>query len=291
MTTAVAARRNGRLARLKDWLPVLPFLAFIGAFELLPLVFLVEGSFTDAQGHFTLEHYATIGASVYARSFSNSIMLSGITAVLGASLGMMLGYAVHRLRHPRVRELLVTLCDVTSNFAGAPLAFAFVVVLGSNGVVTLALRHYFGWQIYPTFSVYSFWGLVLAYTYFQLPLMILLAIPTIAGLKAEWREAALSLGGSPRQYWRYVGLPLLAPAIFSGILLLFANAFGAYATAYTLTGSRFSLVTLQIGFLLTGEVLRNPGAGDAMAILALLLMGLTIGLYLFTERRTRRWQR
>jgi putative spermidine/putrescine transport system permease protein len=132
--------------------------------------------------------------------------------------------------------------------------------------------------------------LVLAYTYFQLPLMVLLVLPAIAGLKDEWREAALSLGGNARAYWRYIGLPILAPAILANLLLLFANAFGAYATAYTLTGSRFNLVTLQLGSLLTGEVLRDPGAGDAMGVLTLTLMGLTITLYQLAARRARRWR-
>ena len=114
--------------------------------------------------------------------------------------------------------------------------------------------------------------------------------PAIAGIKREWREAARGLGASSFQYWRFVGLPVLTPAILSGLLLLFANAFGAYATAYTLTGNRFSLVTLQLGFLLTGEVFRDPGAGDAMGILTLLLMGISILFYQLAARKGKKWQ-
>ena len=273
-----------------NWLPLIPFLAITIGVMVLPLAFMLEGSFRTKEGLFTLENYVQMTAAVYTQSFRNSILLSGITAILGTLLGTTVGYFVYRLRSSRARELVVTLCDVTSNFAGAPLAFAFIVILGSNGVVTLALSNYLGWKIYPTFSIYSFWGLVLAYTYFQLPLMVLLVLPAVAGLKPEWREAALSLGANTRNYWRYVGLPILAPAILANLLLLFANAFGAYATAYTLTGSRFNLVTLQLGSLLTGEVLRDPGAGDAMGILTLLLMGVTILLYQLASRRARRWR-
>jgi len=273
-----------------NWLPLLPFLTIVVAVMLLPLAFMLEGSFQTQEGLFTFENYLAMRAPVYTQSFRNSILLSGITAILGTILGTAVGYFVHSLKSARARELVVTLCDVTSNFSGAPLAFAFIVVLGSNGVLTLALSNYLGWKIYPTFSVYSFWGLVLAYTYFQLPLMVLLVLPAVAGLKREWQEAALSLGADTRSYWRYIGLPILAPAILANLLLLFANAFGAYATAYTLTGSRFNLVTLQLGSLLTGEVLRDPGAGDAMGILTLLLMGGTILLYQLASRRARRWR-
>jgi len=276
--------------RWTHWLPLLPFLLICFAVMVLPVINMLRGSFLNEEGQLTLDNYAQMGAPLYLQSFQNSIILSASTAFLGTVIGTSLGYFIYNVRNERIRELIVTLCDVTSNFAGAPLAFAFMVILGSSGVITLALERYLGLQIYPTFSIYSFWGLVLAYTYFQLPLMILLVIPAIAGLRPEWREASSSLGGNTRHYWRYVGLPILTPAILADFFLLFANAFGAYATAYTLTSSRFNLVTLQLGSLFTGEVLRDPGAGDAMGILALLLMAITILLYQLISRQTRRWR-
>jgi putative spermidine/putrescine transport system permease protein len=284
------AKKSRHTKQWLDWIPLLPFLIFCLAIMVLPLFFMLKGSFTGSEGQFTLEHYAKMGVSIYATSFRNSILLSGITAIMGVIFGTIVGYFICQLRSKRAQELVTALCDVTSNFTGAPLAFAFIVILGSNGVLTLALNEYLGWKIYPTFSIYSFWGLALAYTYFQVPLMVLLIIPAIVGLKPEWREAAHGLGASSRQYWRYVGLPLLAPAIGAGLLLLFANAFGAYATAYTLTEFRYPLITLQLGFLLTGEVFRDPGAGDAMGILTLLMMGMSILIYQIASRRGRKWQ-
>jgi putative spermidine/putrescine transport system permease protein len=284
------AKKSRHTKQWLDWIPLLPFLIFCLAIMVLPLFFMLKGSFTGSEGQFTLEHYAKMGVSIYATSFRNSILLSGITAIMGVIFGTIVGYFICQLRSKRAQELVTALCDVTSNFTGAPLAFAFIVILGSNGVLTLALNEYLGWKIYPTFSIYSFWGLALAYTYFQVPLMVLLIIPAIVGLKPEWREAAHGLGASSRQYWRYVGLPLLTPAIGAGLLLLFANAFGAYATAYTLTEFRYPLITLQLGFLLTGEVFRDPGAGDAMGILTLLMMGMSILIYQVASRRGRKWQ-
>lgn len=282
--------KSRKKARWLNWLPVMPFLLLCFAIMILPIFFMLQGSFTGSNGEFTLEHYAKMGASIYAVSFRNSIILSGMTAILGVVIGSLVGYFLYNSKNKRVQELVTALCDVTTNFSGAPLAFAFIVILGSNGVITLALKEYLGLELYPTFSIYSFWGLVLAYTYFQLPLMVLLIIPAIGGLKPEWREAAQGLGASTKQYWRYVGLPVLFPALTAGLLLLFANAFGAYATAYTLTEFRYPIVTLQLGFLLAGEVFRDPGAGDAMGILTLLLMGVSIVFYQIASRRVRKWQ-
>jgi putative spermidine/putrescine transport system permease protein len=203
----------------------------------------------------------------------------------------LIGYAIYRWPSKRGQEILLTLSDVTTNFAGAPLAFAFIIVLGSNGVVTQLLLHYFNLKIYPDFSVYSFSGLTLAYVYFQLPLMVLLIIPAFAGIKKEWRESACNLGANTFDFWWNIGLPVLAPSLIAGFTLLFANAFGAYATAYTLTGSRLSLVTLQIGFTITGEVLHDPGIGQAMAVLSLVIMGTSIAIYQIATSRARRWTR
>jgi len=273
-----------------DWIPILPFLIFCLAIMILPLFYMLKGSFTGSEGQFTLQHYAKMGASIYATSFKNSILLSGVTAILGVLLGTVVGYFICQLKSKRVQELVTALCDVTSNFSGAPLAFAFIVILGSNGVLTLALQKYLSLDIYPEFSIYSLSGLIVSYTYFQLPLMVLLIIPAIAGLKNEWKEASLGLGANTFQYWRFIGLPVLLPAITAGLLLLFANAFGAYATAYTLTEWNYPLVTLQLGFLLTGEVFRDPGAGDAMGFLTLILMSISIMFYQLAVKRGSKWQ-
>jgi putative spermidine/putrescine transport system permease protein len=186
---------------------------------------------------------------------------------------------------------LITLSDVTTNFAGAPLAFAFVVILGMNGIITQFLIQYFHYELYPTFSIYSFSGLIVAYIYFQLPLMVLLILPAFAGIKKEWRESAESLGANTFRFWRYIGIPVLTPSLIAGVTLLFANAFGAYATAYTLVQAKLSIVTLQIGYMIAGEIRKDPGVGMAMAVLSLVIMGLSIGIYQAATIRARRWSK
>jgi putative spermidine/putrescine transport system permease protein len=276
--------------RFSDWLGFLPFLLFCLAFEILPIIFLMRGSFIQKTTHqFTLQHYLDLQRPLYVNSFVNSIKISGLTAIVSVILGTFIGYAIYRWPSQRVRDALISLSDVTTNFAGAPLAFAFVVILGLNGVITQFLLQYFDYNLYSNFSIYSFSGLSLAYVYFQLPLMILLILPAFAGIKKEWQESAQSLGAGTFQFWWRIGIPILVPSLFAGLTLLFANAFGAYATAYTLVESKLSLVTLQIGYMIAGEVRQDQGIGMAMAIISLVIMGLSIAIYQVTTLRARRW--
>ena len=278
-----------RSTRVSAFLGIVPFFLFCLAFEILPIIILIIESFTGSAG-FTLANYTGLTKRVYLASFWNSIRLSGITALLGTILGTFVGYSIYRIRSRRLRNLFEAVSNVTTNFAGAPLAFAFIIILGANGVVTILLMQ-LGLRLYPGFQIYSYAGLVVAYTYFQLPLMILLVIPSFGGLSVEWREAAVNMGASTWQYWRYIGLPLLAPSMLAGLVLLFANAYGAYATAYTLVGSRLVLVTTQIAFVVTGEVLHDPELAKAMATISLIIMGLCIGVYRFAISKARGWNR
>ncbi len=277
--------------RFMAWLGLIPFLLFCLAFEIVPILLLARDSLFTKTGSITAANYQSALAPLYIRSFWNSIKLSGITALIGTVIGLLVGYSIYRWPSKKVQEILITLSDVTTNFAGAPLAFAFIIILGSNGLVTQFFLKNLNISLYPTFSVYSFSGLVLAYVYFQLPLMVLLIIPAFGGIKKEWRESATNLGAGTVEFWWNIGLPILTPSLIAGFVLLFANAFGAYATAYTLTGSKLSLITLQIGFTITGEVLHDPGIGQAMAVISLIIMGTCIAIYRAATNRAQRWSR
>ena len=278
--------------RRTAWMGLAPFLIFCLVFEIVPILFLVRGSFIEkTTGQLTIQHYLDLEHRLYINSFWNSIKLSGLTAMIGVVLGTFIGYVIYRWPSGRVRELLIALSDVTTNFAGAPLAFAFVVVLGMNGVITQFLMQYFQYKLYPTFSIYSFAGLIIAYVYFQLPLAVLLILPAFAGIKKEWQESSQSLGADNFHFWWYIGLPILMPSLIAGLTLLFANAFGAYATAYTLVQSNLALVTLQIGYMIAGEVRQDVGVGMAMAVLSLLIMSLGIVIYQVATLRARRWSK
>lgn len=281
------ARSRKTIAGWWAWLGLVPFFLFGIAFEIIPVLTLVRSSLTS-RDTLTLQNFERALMPFFIESFRNSIQLSATTALLGVTFGTIVAYAIITTPNPAIRNAITALADVTTNFGGAPLAFAFIVVLGSTGVVTLILKAV-GINLYPnTFRIYSIQGLALAYLYFQLPLMILLIIPSLLGLRREWREAAINLGASTWQYWRRVALPILAPSLFGGFLLLFANAFGAYATAWTLTGPDVNLVTIQIAALVRGEVQLDPVLADALAILSLLVMALCVMGYQWLGGRTQK---
>jgi putative spermidine/putrescine transport system permease protein len=288
---------DARLARppivstLVAWAGLLPFLLFTLFFLFLPSAILLVGSFQDALGRFTLKNIVHLFRPSILTSYWLSIKVSLMTAVAGGVFGTLLAWAVVHGGLPRaLRGILMTFSGVASNFAGVPLAFAFIATLGRVGLVTAMLKRVFGIDLYGTgFTLYSFWGLSLTYLYFQLPLMILVITPALDGMKREWREACQSLGASWFQYWRHLGIPVLLPSLLSSIVLLFGNAFGAYATAYALTGGYINLVTIQIGAQMRGDVLHDPNLGYTLALGMVVITTVTILGYSVLRRRASRW--
>ena len=259
---------------------------------LLPSAIIIVGSFQNVEGQFTLANLTSLANPTIVRAYATSLELSLVTALGGGLLGFALAYAVTVGNLPRfVRSAIITFSGVASNFAGVPLAFAFVATLGRTGFLT-ALLKIVGLDIYGAgFTVYSLIGLSLCYIYFQFPLMVLIIAPALDGLRREWREAAEILGGTPYIYWRHIALPILMPSILGAMVLLFGNSFGAYATAFALTGGQINLITLQISVQITGDVFHNPGVGYVLSLGMVVIMGLCIALYTWLQGKTQRWLR
>lgn len=289
--TAGGAKRPSQL-HLAYWLGVLPFFIFSALFLIGPTLILAFRSLEGPGGSLTLDNYRQLVTPNVISAYGMSIRLSLTTAILGGLIGFLIAWAVSIGGLPRpFRSLATTFSGVASNFAGVPLAAAFVYTLGRVGVIT-ALLKVFGVNLYKSgFSIYSFLGLSTVYLYFQIPLMVLVILPAIDGLKREWREAAENLGATPIQYWRNIALPVLMPSIMGTMILLFGNSFGAHATAYALTGGLFPLATLLIGQQISGDVLHNPGLGYAVAMGMVIIMALSITIYSILQRRSERWLR
>ncbi len=276
------------------WLGVAPFFLFAILFLLLPSLRLFIGSFTDEHGQFTLNNISQlVGQPSILNAYWLSIKISAVTALGGGIFGFLLAYSITVGGLPKpMRSILITFSGVASNFAGVPLAFAFIATLGRTGLISVLLKNVFQFNIYDHgFNLYGFIGLSLTYMYFQFPLMILIMAPALDGLKREWREAAENLGANTTQYWLRIAMPILLPSLLGSMILLFGNAFGAYATAYALTGGALPIITIQIGAQIRGDVLHNPGLGYAMALGMVFIMAISLAGYSWLQSRTERWLR
>lgn len=285
------ARRPSR-SQIGLWFGLIPFFVFSGLFLIAPTLVLGYRSLEGLDGGLTLDNYRQLVNETVTGAYTMSIRISLTTAILGGLFGFLLAWAISIGGLPQpFRSITTTFSGVASNFAGVPLASAFVFTLGRVGVIT-AMFKLFGVDLYKSgFSLYSFMGLTLVYLYFQIPLMVLVILPTIDGLKREWREAAENLGATSFQYWRHVALPVMTPSILGTMILLFCNSFGAHATAYALTGGLFNLATLLIGQQISGDVLHNPGLGHAVAMGMIFIMAAMIFIYSILQRRSERWLR
>lgn len=277
----------------RNWIGVIPFFVFAFLFIVLPSVTLLVGAFKDNTGKATLANFTGLLDPSILNAYWVTIKISLVTAIGGGLLGFLMAYAVTVGKLPSpVRSALMTFSGVASNFAGVPLAFAFIATLGRTGLVTLLLKNLLGVNLYDQgFSLYSFWGLSFTYMYFQFPLMVLVITPALDGLRKEWNEAAANLGATRATYWRKVALPILTPSILGAMILLFGNAFGAYATAYSLTGGFINLITIVIGSQIKGDIYYNPGLGYALAVGMIIVMSLMMAIYYMLRRRSERWLR
>lgn len=292
----VAARGRPRLSRrgVLDGLVVLPFLAFVSVFLLWPTLTVIGGAFSDGSGSLTLDYVTGIFRSPYREAFVRSIQLSALTAVVGAVLGAVLAWAVvSGSPDGALRRVVTSAAGVLAQFGGVTLAFAFLATVGFEGLVTVFLRDAFGIDLFARSAwIFELPGLVLLYSYFQIPLMVLVFLPALDGLRPQWREASESLGGTPWTYLRHVAGPILTPAFLGSLLLLFANAFSAYATAAALISQGASIVPLQIRALQTGEVvLGQQGQGKALGLGMVVVVAVVLALYALLQRRTSRWLR
>lgn len=280
------------MGRLVPFLFIGAFIAVAAAFMLAPTVMLAIQSVTNDDGGLTTEFLSQLGSYRYRVAFENSVILSAASAAVGVVAGALIAHVVLHPAAPRgLRSAVTSFSAVAANFAGVPLAFAFISTLGTLGMLTLGLKS-IGIDLYAHgFSLYSLTGLTLTYAYFQIPLMIIIITPALQALRTEWREASENLGASAGQYWRLVGLPVLAPSLLAGFILLFGNAFSAYATPYALTSGNIGLLPTEIGNVLSGNVMESPGTGAALAMGMIVVMIAVLIVYALAGRRAARWQK
>ena len=270
-----------------------PFTLYVLAFLGLPLAAVTAGALRSPAGGFTFTNLRIATGGSYAHGLWITLWLALLTSVIPAILGFLIAYAVHTARRGALlRRVVVTASGVFANFGGVPLAFLFIATIGSTGLVTGWLST-LGLNPYDHgFSLYTFSGVALVYLYFQVPLMVLVILPALEGLRPAWREAAENLGAGAWRYWRHVGAPVLLPPVLGAVLLLFGFGFSAYATAQALTSGTIPLTAIQIGTFLNGNVLAGQqNVGMALGLVMILIIAVVMTGYALLQRRAARWLR
>jgi putative spermidine/putrescine transport system permease protein len=273
-------------------LAVLPFLAIVLLYEILPLISMIVSSFgseTNPDVSFCGDNYKNIFITpAYQQAILNSLKITIVSTIFGILIAF-IGARAAYISHGKTRNVFIAILNMTSNFAGVPLAFAYMIILGTSGIV-IQLAKATGFGALSAFNLYSSSGLTLMYIYFQIPLATLLLIPAFNVIRKEWREANLLLGGSNGRFWFKVGIPMLIPSIFGTINVLFANALAAYATAYALLMYNYLLLPVKISSMFTGDMQMQPHLGAAMSVVMMLIMILAIFLNNYIVKKTSKWE-
>ena len=301
MTVASATARTtaasgvGTISRRRSvaWLGLTPFAAYVLLFLAIPAVVAVASGFFTSTGSFTFANLKAFADPTIQADFVSSFWVSAVSAIVGAVIGAVICYALVGLRPDGVlRTAIDSASSVLAQFGGVMLAFAFIATIGIQGTITLWLEQTFGWNINANGPfLYSVAGLLVPYIYFQVPLMVLTFMPAMAGLKPQWGEATATLGGTRFTYWRKVGFPILAPAFWGCLILLFANAFSSYATAAALI-DQGGIVPLAIKQQLTSEtVVGVQNVAGVLAFGMVIVMVVVMTAYSALQRRAQRWQR
>ncbi|MFJ4055362.1 MULTISPECIES: ABC transporter permease subunit [Pseudomonas] len=259
---------GGARGRYLALLCLLPFAVFFVIFQIAPLAWVAINSVQSEAG-WGLANFSKVFASkFYLQALQRSLEISFWSSLFGIIIATLGAYSLRQV-DSRLRDFVSAFANMTSNFAGVPLAFAFIILLGFNGALTLLLKQI---GLLEDFSIYSSNGLILVYTYFQIPLGVLLLYPAFDALREDWRESAALLGASHWQYWRHIGLPVLTPALLGTFVILLANALGAYATVYALTTGNFNVLPIRIAGLVAGDISLDPNLASALAMVLVGLM-------------------
>ncbi|VVO17339.1 ABC transporter permease [Pseudomonas fluorescens] len=256
------------------WLAVLclvPFALFFFVFQIAPLGWVMIHSVQSEEFGWGLANFSKIfNSKFYLQAIQYSLEISFWSSIFGIIIAVLGSYSLRRV-DSRLRNFVNAFANMTSNFSGVPLAFAFIILLGFNGTFTIMLKQA---GIIQDFNLYSKTGLIILYTYFQIPLGVLLLYPAFDALREDWRESAALLGANGWQYWRHIGLPVLTPALLGTFVILLANALGAYATVYALTTGNFNVLTIRIAAMVSGDISLDPNMASALAVVLVALMTL-----------------
>ena len=268
------------------WLALLclvPVAVFFIVFQIAPLVWVLIHSVQSEESGWGMANFIKIfNSKFYLQAIQHSLEISFWSSLFGIVIAILGSYSLRKV-DSRLRNFVNAFANMTSNFSGVPLAFAFIILLGFNGSITIMLKQA---GIIEDFNLYSKTGLIILYTYFQIPLGVLLLYPAFDAVREDWRESASLLGASSWQFWRHIGLPVLTPALLGTFVILLANALGAYATVYALTTGNFNVLPIRIAAMVSGDISLDPNMASALAVILVGLMTLVTLVHQWLLKRS-----
>ncbi|MEQ4702042.1 ABC transporter permease [Providencia rettgeri] len=284
-------QQQGKTAMLKKrfarfhWraaLLLLPFFVLFSLFQIAPMIWVLINSFIYEEAWSLGNYLEVFNNDFYLQAFENTLWLSIICSVIGLFISSITAFSIYKMQG-KIRRIMISFTTMASNFSGVPLAFAFIIILGFNGAITLQLK---SWGIIEDFNIYSASGLMLLYVYFQIPLGVLLLYPAFDALKPEWEDAAKTMGASKLTYWLKVAIPVLSPALLGTFIILIANAMGAYASTYALTSGNYNLVTIRIASLVSGDLFLEPNMAAALSMLLIAILAFITSIHHWLIKRS-----
>ncbi|MEX6003665.1 ABC transporter permease subunit [Providencia stuartii] len=259
-----------------------PFFILFCLFQIAPMIWVLVNSFIYEESWSFANYAEIVSNDFYLQAFENTLWLSVICSIVGLLVSAITAFSIYKMQG-RIRSMMISFTTMASNFSGVPLAFAFIIILGFNGAITLQLK---AWGIIEEFNIYSASGLMVLYIYFQIPLGILLLYPAFDALKPEWEDAAKTMGASKLAYWCKVAIPVLAPALLGTFIILVANAVGAYASTYALTSGNYNLITIRIASLVSGDLYLEPNMAAALSVLLIAILGFITAIHHWLLKRS-----
>jgi putative spermidine/putrescine transport system permease protein len=266
---------------------LVPLILFLGFFEIYPILKIAYISILNSAGKITFENYIKIAENhAFIISIRNSIFFSIAVTLVGGIGGTFVGYITPKLPG-NIKKMLLSLYSIPNSLSGLVVAFSFIILLGRNGVINLIIQRIFGLSRDTYFNLYSWFGLIVVYAFFMIPLMTLTMAAVFENLDPTIMEAARNLGARPWQVWKYVVIPAMAPGLLAGLSIQLAAMLGAFGTVLALVGASKGLLSTEIYFQ-TSEATYNLAQADALAIILIILISVGLIGLRSLERRFRR---
>ena len=260
-------KQNSKRFRLDIWgWTTIVILLLYALFLLYPLSLLLKMAFSDGV-HFTLENFAKFfSRKYYSITLLNSFKVSIAATIASVAVGVVLGYfmSAFKIRGAKLLRMCIVMATMSAPFVGA---YAWIMLLGRNGVITESLSRLFGITM-P--DIYGFNGILLVFVTQLFPLVFLYVQGAMSKMDASLLEASENLGCTGFKRFFKVVLPLISPTVLAGALLVFVRAMSDFGTPM-LIGEGYRTFTVILYNEFVGEVSQNKGFASVIAIIAILI--------------------